>query len=237
MSAAVGIAVKGAAVGTATTASGASQATGSTFYIFMVWDSFSTFTSVADNKGNSANYTLVGTEQTVGSFKTRLYKCVNGAGGSGHTATVVVSGGGQPTVFLIEATGCDTSTPVDQSDRRADSTTPFTLAAGLTTTQNNELLLTFLGGDSSSNPTTLAESGLGSSTIVVSETNGAANWTSGIAWSYKTSTGTFNPSWTSSGATNTIVYLETLKEAAGAGSSTPGKTWQAQGSMGVMVSM
>lgn len=228
MTAAVGIAVSGTGTGTATTATGNSQATGSTFYIFMFWDSFATFTSVADNMGNSGNYTLVGTEQTVDSMKSRLYKCVDGAGGTGHTATVVVSGAAVPTVFLIEVTGCDTASPVDQSDRRPDSASPFTLAAGLTTTQANELLLTFLCGNSGSNPATHAETGLGSSTIAVQRTNGTVEWTGAAAWSYKTSTGTFNPSWTQSGGTEAIVYLETLKEAGGGGGPSLAKNLASQ---------
>jgi hypothetical protein len=52
---------------------------------------------------------------------------------------------------------------------------------------------------------------------VVSDTNASANWTGAVARSHKTATGTFNPSWTSSGASNTAVFLETLKEAGGGG--------------------
>lgn len=211
MAADVGIAVKGSGAGTAVTSSGTSQATASTFYIFAHWDTGSTFTSVADSKSNT--YTLVGAEQAIGAFRTRLYRCVNGTGGASHTATLVVSGAGGATVYLVEATGCNTSSPVDQSDRRTESASPYTLAAGLTTTQANELLLSFFAGDSGSNPATNAESGLGSSTIVVEETNGAANWTGAVAKSYKTSTGTFNPSWTQTGTVDGAVFLETLKEA------------------------
>lgn len=212
MPAAFGIGVKGSGPTPRATSAGASQASGSTFYVWAVWDSSGTFTSVVDSKSNS--YTIVGSELTVGTMKARLYKCVNGTGGASHTATFTVSAG-DITLFLVEATGCDTVSPVDQSDRRTDSASPYTLAAGLTTTQANELLLTFLCGDSGANPATHAETGLGSSTIAVEETNGSANWTGAVAWSYKTSTGTFNPSWTESSNTNACVALETLKEATG----------------------
>lgn len=220
MSADTGIAVKGVGVGTATTASGTSQATGSTFYIWAVWDSFASFTSVSDNKGNS--YTQLGSEITSGSLKVRLYECVNGVGGASHTASFVVSGGGQPTVFLVECTGVATTSPRDQSGGRADNSSPYTLAAGLTLGSAPQLILAFLAGDSGSNPATHAEGGLGSSTIVVQETNGTANWVAACAKSYKASTGTFNPSWTESGASNTVVWMVTLKEPAGGGSSKTG---------------
>ena len=203
------------------TSSGSSQATsavntaasGSTFYIFVVWGNGASFTSIADSKSNT--YNRVGSA-TFGSMNARLYECVNGTGGSSHTATLTVSTNESLTVFLVEVTGGLTAGIVDQSDSREDTTSPFTLAAGLTTTQANELLLSFLAGDSTSNPATHAESGLGSSSIVIEETNGSAFFPGAIAKSYKTSTGTFNPSWTESGATDSGVWLVTLKEAASA---------------------
>lgn len=217
MAIAVGATSKGRSASTTSQATTGvtTQASGSAFVVAFIWDT-GNFSSIADSKSNT--YTQIGTEQVNSdSAKIRAYYVENGTGGSSHTATVNLSVASPITVLFAEITGGLTSGILDQSDIRWDTASPYTLAAGLTTTQAAELLLSFLGGNSGSNPATHAESGLGSSTIQIEETNGASFYTAAIATSIKSSTGTFNPSWTETGSTKGGVMLATLKEAAGGG--------------------
>ena len=217
MAIAVGQSAKGTSGSSASLATSAvtTAATGSTFVVFTTWDSGSTFSSISDSKSNS--YTQIGTEVAFGTLRTRLYYKENGVGGASHTATVAISAATFISVFFVEVTGGATSGILDQSGARNDAASPFTLAAGLTTTQANELLLAVCAGNSGSNPATYAESGLGSSTLVIEETNGVSFETGTIYKANKTATGTFNPSFTQSGGTSAAVYLATFKELIGSG--------------------
>lgn len=181
---------------------------GSTLFAFVWWSS-APFTSITDSKSNT--WTQIGAEQTGSAHKSRLYYAKNITGGAGHTVTLNLGSADGCSIIMIEITVADTVSPIDQSDQRDDTTSPFTLAAGLTTTQASEVLLSFLAGTSSSNPATHAESGLGSSTIQDEVLNGSTFWTGAVATKEVTSTGTFNPSWTESGATTGHVYLVTVK--------------------------
>ncbi|HEX2672962.1 MAG TPA: hypothetical protein VHM25_18905 [Polyangiaceae bacterium] len=206
-------------VASAATSSTTTSATGSTFVIPAVIDFSTSFGVVDDNMGNT--FTQVGSEIVFNASggRARLYQCVNGAGGAGHIATIRTAAASDIGGALIEITGGATVTPLDQNGGRNDTASPFTLAAGLTTTQANELLLSFLAGNSGSNPATHAESGIGSMTIQQQETNGATRWPWAVATKVVSATGTFNPSWTESGASNSAVFLATFKEAAAAGST------------------
>ena len=201
------------------------QASGSIFVVAVIWGATATFTSITDSKSNT--YTQIGTEISNGStganYRARLYYKENGTGGSSHTATINLSTAEVVTILFAEITGALTSSALDQSDGRRDTSSPFTLAAGLSTAQADELLLSFLGGVSGSNPATHAESGLGSSTVQsgAEETDGSQFWTGAIATAVKSSTGTFNPSWTESGnTTDSAVFLATFKASAAGGSTT-----------------
>jgi hypothetical protein len=210
-----------------TTSGLTTQATGSIFVIAAQWSRNSgTFSSVSDSKGNT--YTLIDTqldwEGVNGGW--RLYYCENGTGGASHTATFTLTGSNGPiTIFFGEITGALTSGSLDQHIRREDTASPFTLAAGLTTTQADEIVVSFVGGNSGSNPATHAESGLGSSTIQTAseETNGSTFWTAAIATAVKSSTGTFNPSWTESGASAMAVGLATFKAASAGAPAYPSR--------------
>lgn len=201
------------------------QASGSAFIVAAQWSrNTATFASIADSKLNT--YVLIDTQLDWegANGAARLYYCENGTGGTLHTATFTTTGTAGPmTVIFGEITGGLTSGILDQHTRREDTASPYTLAAGLTTTQADELLLTFMAGNTGSNPGTHAESGLGSSTIQQQETNGSSFWTAALATAVKSSTGTFNPSWTESGASAAAVFLATFKAAGGGGGSTPTK--------------
>lgn len=221
MSIAPGVSSKGAtSANTVQATTGVTtQVSGSAFLVGFAWNAAATFTSLVDSKSNI--YTQIGSEVLYGAsaFRTRLYYKENGVGGASHTATVTVSGSTVAiTILFVEVTAGTLSGILDQQNSRNDAASPFTLAAGLTTTQANELLVSFLFGNSGANPATHAETGLGSSTIQTGaeETNGASFFTGAVATSVKSATGTFNPSWTEGSGTDSAVYLVTLKEAASA---------------------
>jgi hypothetical protein len=196
------------------------QASGSCFVVGMTFEASQTFSSLVDSKGNT--YTQIGTELLwTGSFcKSRLYYCENGIGGATHTATVTTGGASAITVHFLEITGGATTGILDQSARREDTATPFTLAAALTTTQAAEMLVSFFADDSGNNPVTYAETGLGSSSVPAGslQSNGSAGFPGAFAISIKSSTGSFNPSWTATGAGACGVWLATFKEAGGGSS-------------------
>ena len=75
--------------------------------------------SVADNKGNTANYVRISTQINDGNTQQiDRFVCTNGTGGAGHTATATVaSGTASWSVFLLEMTGAATSGLVDQSNK------------------------------------------------------------------------------------------------------------------------
>lgn len=210
MAIAPGVHASNASASTASlaTAGVATQATGSTFVIGVGWGS-AAFTSVADNKGNT--YSIIDAEISASAHKTRLYYCENGVGGAGHTSTLTLGSADACTIFFLEITGGLTASILDQHIGRDDTTSPYTLAVGLTTTQDDELLVAFLFGDSGSNPATHAESGLGSSTIQEDVTNGTTFWTGCMATQVVAATAAYNPSWTESGATDSHVWLATFK--------------------------
>lgn len=217
----VGVASKGRSGSSASQVTNAVTTTnGSTFHVEIIWNSTENFSSIADSKSNT--YTQTGAETTMTGAKTRRYRCENGVGGASHTVTVNLSAASNVLVLFQEVPNT-AATALDQSDVRNDTTSAYTLAAGLTTTQATETLVTGLFGTSGSNPATHAETGLGSSTIqtAAEETNGASFWTGAIATATKSSMGTFNPSWTESGSSGAIVSLATYKEAVAAGGSQP----------------
>lgn len=214
MAIAVGVhASKATASGTTAVTTGVTTTSGSTIVLFAHWGS-EVFSSIADSKGNT--WTIIGAELNASSHKSRAYYCANVTGGASHTFTLTLSTSGAPTIYMCEFTGAATTSPIDQSGSGNDTSSPYT-TTGLTTTQANEALITFAGGNSGSNPATHAESGLGSSTIQENITNGSSFWTGAIATKIVSATGTYTPSWTESGASSMHVYLVTVKEAAAAG--------------------
>lgn len=212
---AISIGVSASAAGTATsiTTGAVTTTTGSCLLLFMNWSS-ATFTSVTDSKSNS--WTQVSTELNASSHKTRCYVCYNATGGASHTFTLTLAASNDLNLFMVEIPGAATSSGVDQAGRTSDSSSPFT-TTGLTTTQANEALVTFISGNSSSNPATHAETGLGSSTIQQNITNGALYWVGALATKLVSATGTYTPSWTENGSSNAHVWLVTVKEAAAGG--------------------
>jgi hypothetical protein len=191
--------------------------TGSTIVADFGW-SGGAFSSIVDSKGNS--YSLVDSQVAVGSADAhRRYECVNATGGASHTITFTIASTGAITGLGVELQGVVTVSARDQSADRADTASPFTLAAGLTTTQADEILVAGIFGNSGSNPATNAETGIGGMTIqtLAQELDGSSFFAGCIATKIVSATGTFNPSFTQTGATGASVHLSTYKVAAAGG--------------------
>lgn len=186
-------------------------ATGSHFYIAVVYGSGSGVTSVADNKGNSANYVEVGTEQAAGA-KIRWWYCPNGAGGAGHTATVNFGSAEDPTVIFWEWGGLLASGSLDQAAQITDNGgTPYTISTGGSTAQADEVVFALMGSASGDNPATKAEgSGF---TIIQQSTNGSLYWTGVVAYKTVTATGVQSASFTDGATAGNVLKISTFRKA------------------------
>lgn len=176
------------------TASGTTT-TGSTFVVAISCGAAATISAVTDSKGNT--YTIIGSVQTDsgGNHRKALYRCNNGTGGAGHTASVTFTGSGiDGTVHLIELTGVTTSS-FDQTAQGNDSASPYGVTLP-TLSQADEIIITIIGGNggtggaatSSSNTTTVSE-----------ELNDTAYWHSCVTKAVVASTAAFTPSFTMAG--------------------------------------
>jgi hypothetical protein len=151
----VGSTTTGASV---TSAGKTTQATGSCIVVAYAFVTARNFVSIADNKGNSANYARIGTELVGSYFKSGMFYCENVAGGAGHTVTVTADGSGPTTVFVLEILGAKTTGAFDKFSRIEDTVSPFTSGATATTTTDDELLVgAYFGGGA--NPIVLSISG------------------------------------------------------------------------------
>jgi len=218
MGVAVGVHSKGVTSGgAAVTGAVDTQTAGSTFVVVAIWDN-GTFTSIADNKGNSANYSLIGSEQAGGALsKMRVYRCENGIGGTGHTATITCS---TPvvTAFFVEITGANSASfDAGSAAQASDASSPFTVTSG-TLSQPAECVVAVCGADSASNPATIAESS--GFTIQESELNGSTFWTGGIATKITAATTALTPSFTSSGSGTCVLTIAGFTELTGASPGT-----------------
>lgn len=199
-------------VTTVTTSPGVTtQASGSSFFVFCMSDSTIRVNTPTDNKSNT--YAQIGSFQSIaGEMESSLWYKENGAGGSGHTATVTTGSSSTALeIVLVEVTGGVTSGILDQSSGRVDTATPFTLASSLTTTTDRQMLLAFCTGDSISNPATHTETGLGSYNVLT-ETDGTNYYCYLVAYALKSVIGAYNCSFTEAGSTNGSVHMVTLKE-------------------------
>lgn len=174
----------------------ATQASGSVLAACVVWLSSggTTFSSIADNKGNSANFQQVSTQLTLpAALASRVYYVENATGGSGHIITVTFNQAAVvSTLWVVEITGAMTSGALDQADRQTDTATPW-VSPGITTTQANELLLGFSSGEGGgANP--LTHTAGNSFTSIDQQTDGN-NFYPGISmYRIVSATGTYNTS-------------------------------------------
>ena len=172
---------------------------------FVVMLHSGSFLSITDNKGN------VYAEMTRQSWPVdanllRVFEA-EGVGGAGHTITTTYSSSSNRYVLAAEI--AESPAP-DVRVSNSDAATPFTIATPALVTPV-ELALLFATGDTSSNPTTHAEST--GFTIHVEETNGATYFAGFLASKNVTVTTALTPSWTQSGGTDGVSAVWTFRDA------------------------
>lgn len=201
---------------TNTTAGINTSASGSSFFIFIVY--IATSAAVGDNKSNT--YSQVGSTllNFVGAgVNAAIFQVTNGTGGSGHTATVTLTAGAASEIYLLEVTGGATASLVDAISSafwNDDASSPYT-SNNVSTANAIDLLVAFTATATSAGTEVLTWGN--SFTQVVSEAN-AANFTSAIAQNLVSSTGTYNSTFTATGAgtSEAATAVVALKNAAAA---------------------
>lgn len=186
---------------------------GTVFFIAATLDPGVTPSSVADNKGNSANYTQRAYASTAASGCGRLvlYLCEGGTGGAGHTFTFTASGNSFSYIFAGEITGAATSSAFDISVTGTDTSSPWTILSG-TLAQSAEMILALIGGDANTSHSSTFNPGTGW-TNFENGPDDVNQWTGAIAYKIISSTASDGPSWTVSGGTNATLLLVSVKEA------------------------
>jgi|GEM_PF-1622038 len=200
-------------VTTATTTGITTAASGSTFVVAVSFDHTThVITGISDSKSNT--YTLAGTAGDFGS----VYYCSNCTGGASHTVTITFDGAEYPIVHFLEITGAATSSYDSAVTAKAEvGSSPFTVTSG-TSTQNNELIFSFIASNSGNNPVSYSESS--GFTIQQQDGDGGNYWTSAVATKIVSATGTFAPSYTGSGISGSTNIVIGIKEASGGSGTT-----------------
>jgi hypothetical protein len=188
------------------TTSAGTTTSGSTFVVAISFISSSTITSVTDNKSNPA-YTLIDLESSGGQSKA-LYRCENCTGGAGHSATVDLAGSSFGTVYLIEVTGAATAS-FDETASAADGTSPYTVDLAALD-QASEVIVSIIGSESGGTVTYSSSN----TTVIGSETDGNAHFTSAVSKHVVSSTAAFTPAFTSDGSGMHMIVSASFKAAA-----------------------
>ena len=194
-------------------------ASGSVFVILVQRQSTDAIT-ISDSKSNT--YTpLVNVDDTFGAFSvfTDIYVCVDGTGGASHTFTAA-STGSFASVFVMEITGADLTAMASAitSAGQNDASSPF-VDPGITVGAET-LLIAFAAGDSGSD--TAFDPTANSFTLSDAYTDGATYWTAATAYRYVTGAGTYNCSWTKSGAAEMNCLIFAAPSAASASADQEG---------------
>jgi len=167
------------------------SASGSNFYVFVGVSSAGPPT-VSDSKSNT--YSLV-TSDTTGDFNginVYAFKCENGTGGASHTVTVNQANVGMVVAF-VEVTGAATSGSIDVSNHNGTNATSTTInTATVTTTNANDLILSFWKGSNTGNTSVAANTGAGYAIV----NSGTANPAFAVSSRVVSSTGTYGDTYT-----------------------------------------
>lgn len=220
--------VGSSAVGVSSVAAAAiNSTTGSNFYFGVSVNSNRTISSISDTINGSASgntWTLVrATTGSAGQAAMHVYKCEGGNGGTNHIVqTNGVASDGAHSVYIVEV-GDAGATDLDVG--QIDTASPFTSGATGTTSQANELLLAFIGGDSASGTATHAVSGETPSGgwTIHREVTDTATWVGAVASRGVTSAGAYEAGFTEVNATQAAVVLLTIRQASAGGPTVSGK--------------
>jgi hypothetical protein len=187
--------------------------TGTTGSVILVACSASTGVSwagspVTDSKTNT--WTEVGSEVsfTTDPRKHRLYQCTNCTGGTSHTFSCNATTNGTLEMFAVEFLNAATASAIDTSNQNADDASEYSVS--VTTGTANTCIAAFVWSNSSSNPTTFNETGAFTEQDAI--TDGATLWPGQSATRCVTSTGTYTPSWTASGTSQSAVQAAAVKD-------------------------
>lgn len=205
----------GTHVTTLSTGGVTTAATGSTFVIFVAITGGATISATpTDSFGNTYTLTTSLTGFFFASENIYAYTCINGSGGAAHTATAVPSASTAMAVGFVELTGVG-SIDVSNSLNNGNSASTSAPGASVTTTNANDLILSFIalsnGGGS-----TISDSAAWNSLFNNSNPAGADATIQSCASSYQveTSTGTFSDSYTLSPSNNSGGLTIAFKAAA-----------------------
>lgn len=201
---------------TVTTAFGASVTTGNLIVISVSNDSGLTgqITSITDTGGNT--YTLIGTE-LAGSSVLGMYYAKNVTGGASFTVTVNWSevSTGRVTVVAQEFSGCDTSSPLDQTAGTGATGTAVDTGATASTSQADELIVGGVSYDGVASTLTL-----GATFTNLGQSN-KANASAGQESKVVSSVSTYNATFTIGASRNWEARVATFKAAGAAAAVKP----------------
>ncbi len=165
--------------------------------------------SFSHNKAGSITTIGAGFDNFGTSVGSRIARLENNPGGSGHTFTMTLSGGGH--LAVIEIAGADTAS-YDVSDQVADTSTPYD-SPSVTTTQANETAIGYFVTESTG---TSHVAGNGFTSLLYN----TDYWNSCVAYKSLSATGSVNSSFTCTGTPAGQVYIATFKDAASGASGT-----------------
>ena len=205
-----------------TTPARTTQTTGSAFVLAVDYTAAGALTSVQDNFSNT--YTEISTEidSNGGSPRSRLFYKENGAGGAGHTATANFSPNQAGTILFLEITGGALTGILGANNRQSDAASPFTSPA-VTNEQAAALMLSFVAGNTGSNPSAHTESNGFTIQSGAEELNGAAFWVCCLATLIVSTVASRNSSFTQTGSSATGVWIAEFKEAVASQAPSMGK--------------
>lgn len=165
---------------------------------------------MTDNKGNA--YAVVAWTPYNGNIGAHLYCAV--ATVATATFTITATGGTEDsTIFAREYSGGSCS--VDQVSSASTGGSPYDCGT-ITTLNANDLLITLLNNNGGGTVTFTPPSGYGNQQ---SQTNGS-HQSGSIADKVVSATGTFTPTWTTSGGATASCIFASLKQASGGGGTT-----------------
>lgn len=185
--------------------SGVATTTGSTFLIACSRGPGITATP-SDSKGNT--YTQIAALNNNSALT--VWRCENGTGGAGHTATVTLGAADYPVLFFIECAGAATSSW--DATSLATNNDSLTITSG-TLAQADSAVLSFIASNAGG-----AQNYAATGYTVARETDGDNYYTSAVGYKTVASTTAQSITWTGVGGTTPLLIFA-LKAAASSGTT------------------